>query len=435
MLLKYKVEMGKKVLFINNSDLADSDSNGRTLRDVFSFVKDEDILSFCITRKNPSLKRESVFFANESLLFHPLKMKKGALSTPIPAINAKTEKNIGINRPKKNPLTCILRNAAWRITFLFLKGEYKKWLFKNNPDYIVFDPADFLFMHHVASYTSKILKKSLILYNTEDYYFKEWNYLHKENGFGFLYPLFRKKLIRCYKKTFSLTKICFHNVTGLRDKYKEEFPEVKHLLAFHPSKIRALEKPFVSTSYRDFYYCGSLDKGRDETMLLLAQTLKDHYPKAKIYFNGRSMRQFDDKAIERLGNVVNLGFCPYDEIKKKLNDSLILVSIGSFDAYNAKDKYHGFSTKLSDYISSLNPIIHIGPEGEELHILKDNNLAYICKNKGKILDTLKDLFSSLQSQKTDKYMSQREFYIKYLNPETVSAEVQKAILNEHFIEN
>ena len=61
----------KRFLFITNSDLSDTDANGRTLRDVFSFVDNKNLYSFCIKRTNKQLSADHVFLADES------KIKKG----------------------------------------------------------------------------------------------------------------------------------------------------------------------------------------------------------------------------------------------------------------------------------------------------------------------------------------------------------------------
>ena len=45
----------KRFLFITNSDLSDTDANGRTLRDVFSFVDNNNLYSLSIKRTNKQL--------------------------------------------------------------------------------------------------------------------------------------------------------------------------------------------------------------------------------------------------------------------------------------------------------------------------------------------------------------------------------------------
>ena len=61
--------MGKKYLFITQSDLSMEDSNGRTLRDVFGYVENSDIYSFCTQRKNPLLSSNQVFCIDQNRLF------------------------------------------------------------------------------------------------------------------------------------------------------------------------------------------------------------------------------------------------------------------------------------------------------------------------------------------------------------------------------
>lgn len=413
-----------KYLFITCSDLADTDSNGRTLRDVFSYVEDECIYSFCTSRRNKSISSDKTFLIDESDIFKPLLLLKKIHSEPIEPSSTRLKRT---KTRKKNPLTCFARNLVWSIIFRFFKRKLKNWILSIKPDFIIFDPADFIFMHKIAYYISSVSDKPLILYNTEDFYFKTWNYMHDENGFRFLYPLFRKRLQAAYRKTFRRTRICFHNVEGLKTLYAKEFPSVEHCVVYHPSTLVSEREANTGSDCMDFYYCGCLDKGRDETMVLLAKAILQISPVSKIYFNGKPCRNFDTKFIDEIGNVVNLGFTTYQNVQKMLKKNLILISVASLEAYNSIDKYHAFSTKLSDYISSLNPIIHIGPIGDEYLILQKYDLAYVCDNAASICGMVKKLFSDLRNLNYDKITSQKNFYEQFLNPIKVASFIQNKI--------
>lgn len=417
--------MADKVLFIG-SDLATTDTNGKTLRDVFAYLELNDCYCFTSKRENQVIPPKNVYFANEKLLFRPFKIKKHIHDVPSSnkVVNFNNAKKI-----KKNPLTCILRNMAWSFAFLFFKSSYKKWLKQNNFDYIVFDPGDFLFMHKIAYFTSKFLNKKMFLYNTEDYYFKKHNYLHKERGFNFLYPLFRRKVIKSYKKTFSKTSICFHNTEGLCDQYAKEFDKVQHLVVYHSSQIIPNQNRDYAT-YKNFYYCGNLARGRDVIFLQVCQAIKKIMPESKIYVNSYYIRSYNEDNISKLGNIVHLGYTSNDEIQRRLNDNFILLNCNPFDSYNAMDKVHGFSTKLSDYISSLNPIFHVGPPGDETNTLEKYNLAYICKTTDDIDDSLLKLKSDLKDGCYSLDKNQINFYNTFLDANKVSKYVKKVISEE-----
>lgn len=105
--------MGKRFLFINNTDLADTDSNGRTLRDVFAFVDNENLFSFCTVRKNKNLEPSHAFFIDESNIFKPKAFLKTIHSSATSTIvDANIDKK---KKTKKNPLTCMLRNIVWNV--------------------------------------------------------------------------------------------------------------------------------------------------------------------------------------------------------------------------------------------------------------------------------------------------------------------------------
>lgn len=410
----------KKYLFITQSDLSSDDSNGRTLREVFSYIQDENIYCFCTVRRNVNISASRSFCIEESRLFR----KK---SFHIDAKPNFSKNIIGNSKVKKNPLTCFIRNIFWNISFLFWKRKYKKWIKAINPDFIVFNPGDFLFMHKLVVYTSKVINKKMVIYNTEDYIFKTWNYLHKENGFGFLYPLFRKRMVKIYKNTFSVTFLAMHNTEGLTSAYKAFFPNVIHKTVFHPSSIKGFEKTYKNVFPLRFYYCGALDKGRGDIMVKFSKILRETIPSSEIIINGLAKTDFIDK-LGDLQNIKYEGFVSYDEVVNKINETVILLSINSMDEYNAKDKYHGFSTKISDYVASLNIIFHIGPSGDETNTIKKYGLGYVSETIEEIRNNLLVLKRDIDNNGKNKNIkNQMCFYQKFLDIYFVAKQVKKMV--------
>ena len=376
----------KKFLFIGISDLDDSDSNGRTLSDVFSFINNDDIFCFSLKRNNVNLCNSNVFTIREVDIMR-IKFKRYNHNPVSPIKN-----NDNHNRSKKNPLTCLIRTFLWKFSFLFWRNAYKMWLLETKSDYIIYNPGDFPFLNQLAVYTSKVLNKKLIIYNTEDFYFKTWNYLHKERGFGFLYPAFRKKLVSSYNKLMKQAFLCLYNVPGLTDIYSRQFPKIKHDTIFHSSQLKPVNNRLKG---KNFYYCGDLGKGRDKTLLFFSSQLQKVLPSSKIIVNGKIGRNYSEKELSTIGNIAFEGFCPYKEVAKKIvSGDYILLSLGFLDDYNAKDKMHGFSTKLGDYIASGRLIVHVGKESEEFNILLNYGLGFVCEKEEQLFKTL-EIINSL----------------------------------------
>lgn len=402
----------KKYIFICNNDLSSTDPNGKTVRDVFSFVPNENVYCFSLNRNNPSLSDDQVFCANENEV---IKFKKvNHLKSPSPSATCGSQKRA----VKKNPFTCLTRYILWRTSFLFWKKEYKKWVKDINPDYVVLNISDFLFFNYLAIYTSKILNKNVIFYNTEDYPFKTWNYLHKENGFSWLYFLYRWILLGSYRKVFKKCQLCIHNVNNLKEIYSKKYNRVKHEVIYHPSQVVGKDniKGFVADNLT-FYYCGNLDKGRDKVFLMFLDKLKEKDDRAKVIFNGSLERYINKETLSKYPNLIYKGFCSPEEVLNNLTKDYVLLSVASLDSYNAMDKYNVFSTKLGDYIASFNPIFHIGPVGEETNILKQYNLAYVSSNANEIYDQLSLLKEDISKKTLIKFNNQKEFYSKYLKPD------------------
>jgi hypothetical protein len=218
-----------------------------------------------------------------------------------------------------------------------------------------------------------------------------------------------------------------HNTEGLTKEYSLLFPKLKHITIFHPSKIKAEIKVYDSKAPLLFYYCGALDKGRGDIMLNFAKMLDASVPSAKIIINGLAKRDFSEK-LQNFKNIKYEGFVPYNDVVKKLNNSFVLLSINSMDEYNSKDKKHGFSTKISDYIASQNIIFHIGPQGDETDTLEKYHLGYVSKNENEILINLDKLVNAIQTSGVNPFLeNQKSFYKNFLNPVFVSAKVKSAV--------
>ncbi len=420
--------MDKKILFISTTDLADTDSNGRTLRDVFGFFEKKNIFCFCTHRKNKDLDKFNAFCVDESKLYrfgiNNKTIHRNVKDTCEPEKKYKGFKN------KKNPLTCLLRIFLWNFFWFIWKNKFKKWVLSISPDYIVYNPGDFPFMHKLATWTSKILKKKLIVYNTEDYYFKTWNYLHDDRGFKFLYPTFRRKLRKSFDKMITKTSLFICNIPGLTDLYSSSFPNLKCYTCYHSSSLKSIDKETVNQhSFKDFYYAGDLGKGRDETLMTFSKKLSNILPDSKIYVNGTLGRKFTIDDFKNTNNIIFKGFCSYQEVSSNLLKDYVLLNLGFLNEYDAKDKRYGFSTKLGDYISSGNLIIHFGLECEESRILNFNKLAFVADNEEKLVMCLKQI---KEGRKNPFYINQLKFKKYFLDRETNNKTLERIIYETDF---
>ena len=105
----------------------------------------------------------------------------------------------------------------------------------------------------------------------------------------------------------------------------------------------------------------------------------------------------------------------------------VLLSINSLDAYHLKDKKHGFSTKISDYIASFNIIFEISLPNDEYYVIKDNNLGFVASNEDEIVANLQKLSNCLATNTNPFKDNMIEFYDKYLNPENTYKFVRKEV--------
>lgn len=416
----------RNYLFICSSDLADVDVNGRTVRDTFSFINDENIYCVSGTRLNKNLKNDQVFLISDFLI-KKFKFFGKFYHQDVQELKSFVDDSLN-KHALKSPLLCLFRTLIWKISFLFWKRPLYKWIKKSNIDALVYNVGDFSFNNYLATKIAKKFKIKLIIYNTEFYYFKTWNYLKKQNLF---YPLFINNFRKSFNKTMKFTDLCVYNLQELADLYAKQFPNNKHCAFLHSSSIKQTlnsKKPLSDSPL--FYYAGSLDKRRHVPLFSFSKCVEKVFPKSQILIHGSLGNYLKIDDFKDYKNINYKGMQKYDEIVKKLmSNDIVLLSLSPIDDYAAKNNYYGFSTKLADAIASLNPIIHIGTKNVETDLLEKNELAYVAFNENGVAQLVKTLKDDVKLGKLVFAKNQADYAAKYLDQDK-NANQLKDILDE-----
>ena len=187
----------KRVLIISNGALSDSDSNGRTVSNLFNAYDNEKLAQFCVYGNPDFTKCKNYYKVTDKDALKSLLSLKQCGGKVEYAKEEKTVTNVKIIKQRKTPLKVLLREFAWK--FGRWKGKkLKKWIDDFKPEVVFINLADNCFTIDLALMVVKKYNIPIVAFSTENYYFKRENYL--TNKPSLLYKIINRKLRKAYKK-------------------------------------------------------------------------------------------------------------------------------------------------------------------------------------------------------------------------------------------
>lgn len=380
-----------KILIVSNNCLSTSNSNGRTIFNLVSNLKDDQVANFYVYDELPDCEGFTNFYRVRDVdalkAFTSFKKvgqricdKKTINSSLEPAIEKK-EKN---TKNFKNPLGSIGREIVWK-TPRWRTDEFKAWIDEFDPNVVLLQAGDAPFLFRIARKISKKRKIPLFIHNCEDYYFKKYNYMSKKHGC--FYPLFRHLLKKEVKKSIKHSTVCIYNSDQLKEAYESK---IKHRAitlmnssSFDVSSKRKIEQ------IKKIVYLGNLGLGRLHSLIEIGQVLNEYDLKLHIY---GPADQETEKNIAAHHFLKYEGLVSYERVREIILESDLVVHAESFDEYMIKDLKHALSTKISDYLSSGTPFFMYAPKGlVSTTYLYDKIPDFIATNKVDLVLKLNDI--------------------------------------------
>ncbi|MBE7081634.1 MAG: glycosyltransferase family 4 protein [Clostridiales bacterium] len=401
----------KKVLIISNGALSDSDSNGRTVANLFGTYDKDKLAQFCVYG-NPDFSKCDNYYkvtdkdALKSLL--TLKQCGGKVE------KRQSEENIAsTNLPKKRktPLKILLREFAWK--FGRWKGKkLNKWIHDFNPEVVFINLADNCFTINLAIKVAKKYKIPVVAFSTEDYYFKKENYL--TNKPSLLYKILSHNLRKAYKRLEKYCVKCFLNTSLLKDLYANEFAfecdcsYCKSSMEYKP-KFKVKENGDIKVSY-----LGNLGLNRHKALIEIGEALNQINSNIKLDIYGKTNNASIEEELNNCNGINYKGFVSYEQVTKIIYESDLLIHAEYSTVENNHDLKYAFSTKIADSVCSGTPLFAYANESLALSkFLIDNGCAFFESNKEELENALrKALFSEDDRRKVlenSKAVSERYF--------------------------
>lgn len=352
----------KKVLIISSCCFSKSESNGKVLESLFGTFQKDQIAQFFIRNDEPDWGFcDNYFRVTDKDIIKCLTSKSGGHLIKSNSSNGSQlsggsvhSNTSGANerKVKKDAFILFLRNLAWKFSPWEKRTKFLLWLKDFNPDVIFVLVGENPFLLDLARKTAAILQKKLVVYSSEAYYLKDYNYFVPSSEAGKLfYPLFHRIYKQSYKKLMRETDSVLYICPKLMDDFNKLFPINSAVL--YPSSTINLEvyDSSNSSSKLRISYLGNLGLDRHKSIIEIGKALQELEPSQSIEVFGGCSNLIKEE-LEKAPGVNYHGVVPFEQVVKEIDKSDILVHVEGFNPFYVEDTKYGFSTKIADSLMS-----------------------------------------------------------------------------------
>lgn len=416
-------EMNSRLLIISNAALSSTDSNGRNLSRLVDCIDIEQKAQFFVYGIPDFNECNKFYQVSDSDALHSFirRVKKdGRVRNIDRQVSDYTKK-----RRRKTPFRMLLRELSWkcgRWNNIYLK----KWIEEINPACILVVAGDNRFTLDLARKIAKKRGLPIILYSTEEYPFKNYNYITKR--FSLFYLIWRKLLRSSYKKISKHVKVGIFNTEALMKLYEREYG-YKCYSIYQASNISWNENFKLEKDIK-VSYLGNLGLNRHKALISIAEKLDKVCSGVKLDIYGNP----DDtvrKELENCPYVCLKGFVPYEKVVEVIHKSTLLVHAEYKDKFYTRDLKYAFSTKITDSICAGTPLLIYAPEDlAETNFLKKNDCAFVASDNEELFEQLKLALTDENLRKMKLYHAKR-VKEKYFINKGLFKEIVEEVLHEN----
>ena len=385
-----------RTLVLSNNCFSVSNSNGRTLGNLFYGWPKEMLAQMCVIAQDPNWDLCDNYYCigDRAVLSAFLHFQK-AKGVKLQMRDKAADQSLQSGRAamgKKTLFKVLLRELVWSKRRWNSKS-FINWVDSFNPEVIVLQLGDCCFMLDMALQLSKSRNIPLIIYNTEGYYFFDRNWHHVTAFDKVAFPYYRNKYRRKMEKV--LTR-AFHSVY-LNDKLKEDYDEQFHkpsTVIYNSSNLAPSSKPLFEGLVPKFAYLGNLGLDRDSALVEVGEVLQDMDSEFFIDIYGGASEEVE-KRLKNSRGVRFHGSVSYDEVKRVIAETDVLFHVETEKGYKERQLQYAFSTKIADSIASGRCFLVYAPK--ELACSKyivTNKCGWVASNKEELKEQLQSIINN-----------------------------------------
>lgn len=386
-----------RVLVVSNNCLSQSDSNGRTLQNFLVGWPAERLAQFYIQNSKPDFSVCENFFrvtdgqALRAFLGRPAGGVIGADEAPSLASGSG-----GGKKHSRTALTMLLRELVWN-SRRWAGTAFWDWLDRFSPQVVLLQAGDCGFMFRLAEDIAKKYKASLVIYNSEAYYFKNFDYFRAKGLAHWCYPLFRRKFCKQFRKTVAKAVCSIYPCEVLQEEYDRAFDLPSETIYTATAVLHGEEK--ASGSGFTASYLGNLGVGRHEPLIEIAAALQEISPDLFLDVYGKIPNKTVERAFDGCRGIRYQGFVSYEQVLEIMGGSDLLVHGENFSGFYRKDLKYAFSTKIADSLACGTGFLLYAPaEMACARYLLENEAAWVVSDREELKKTLQLLIEDQEQR-------------------------------------
>lgn len=389
----------KKILCISNNCFSQSNSNGRTLGNLFYGWPKEDLAQFCVIAQDPAWNVcDNYYCLEDRTMLVAFKHYKKAVGRKLQVPSETVEHNVKPidtqrrNIGKKTLPKVMLRELVWAFN-RWKSSDFEQWVDSFNPDVVVLQFGDSSFMIDIALYIAHSRKIPLVVYNTEGYYFFSRNWYFKSKLDGILFPIYRHSY---QNRVCKLMAYASHSVY-LNDKLQEDYDNEfggKSSVIYNSSGLHNCSAPAFDNVVPHISYLGNLGLDRDSALAEVGEVLYNIDSRYHIDVYGNADIKIA-KTLNEAKGIVFHGCVSYKKVKEVIEDSDILFHVESERGYKERQLQYAFSGKIADSVSSGKCFVLYAPR--ELACSKyiiNTGAGWFADNKTELKQIIKSIINN-----------------------------------------
>lgn len=377
-----------KILIVSQNALSTTGNMGKTIASYFYGFPLENIaqLYFHEGIPNSSICNNYYRFSDadalKSILFRWIRggvVEPDLSSSFTDTFSNKAAYSLG---KKKNPVVYLLRDAVWRISSVINK-KIITWIKDFSPDIIFFAAGDYKYPSIIVRKLSKKLHVPFVTCFFDDYY---TNSIYKNKFLGgFYYKSFKKEIDKNVKRSL----FCFSVSEEMSGVYSDIFNKKFVTLYTSTDDNYALRK---FEEKQGISYLGGLSLKRDYQLKTLGDTLRSsNYANLPKHIDVFSPTNDETvlKVIKSCEGIAFHGGLNSDEVKRKIEESKVVLHVESFDSRIASRTKYSISTKIAESLASHTLLVAYGPDSlASMQYLKKNEAAIVSSDIQTLLSSL-----------------------------------------------
>lgn len=385
--------MKPRLLIIANSAMSESSSNGRTLMNLLSDFKAEELAQFYING-TPDFSCCSNYYhvsdkAALNAVINPASRKvfngKVVQRNTSVTIDDKKTDDKKIAKSCKNKY---IRSLVWS-TKRWWTADFEQFLNDFEPQAVLLYAGDAPFMFDIARRIANIRNIPLFMYNCENYVLKEVLYsgARKSSVWHFL---LMNSLKNAYSKFMKDVHFCFYITEYLEKQYQSVYPHPgKSCAVYTASNMNNYAQEHIDTEPFTLLYCGNLGVGRPAALLSLAKVLYSVDPTAQLKLFGIFTDKETEAQVTRCDNVVYGGRIPYEQVQEETKKCSMVIHCENPE--RVKNLQCAFSTKIADYLACGRPmLIYALRDYPFVQYLEQHKAAHIAADEAELSKVLSE---------------------------------------------